>query len=481
METIHAEANKEKILYKLCIVLLVGLLSYLCFYKLGFMPIQDWDEARHGVSAYEMLQSHSLLVNTYNFRPDYWNLKPPLSFWAIMGAYKVFGFNAFALRFPSAFAYFITIILLAIFLYKEFSESVSVYFLLLSCGIHDLIFAHAARSGNADSLFIFFFALSMVGLYYGHDNIKGYYLCGIGFGLAFLTKSFHAGVIPIIAFLYYLVNHDYRRFKIKEYSCIFLSFVFLICIWGMWRYTYDGMKFFTTMVKLDLLRRSSNYIEGHTKNVWFYFKIFIDNKVLSCSMLAGLLLIYKSRFKQFIREKNIVFILWIVVPLLFFTLSKTKLFWYIYPAELGILVFGAICLGYLRDDVRIKNNSMVLKTFLVLIFIVLFYQSMMNVKDVYSENSINDIQTCISNVPLYNKHIYIQHSDTDKRWRQSELLAAELYHNFRCMKGGYNEFLQDKSALLIYDTEKVKNIPAANKYLQIYKNGHIAVIQNVSE
>ena len=80
-----------------------------------------------------------------------------------------------------------------------------------------------------------------------------------------------------------------------------------------------------------------------------------------------------------------------------------------------------------------------------------------------------------------NKHIYIQHSDADKQWRQSELLAAELYKNFRCMEGGYTKFLQDKTALLIYDKEKVKNIPISNTHLEIYKKGRLAVIQNVNE
>lgn len=475
------ETNKEKIIYRLGTVLLVCLLSYLCFYKLGSMPIQDWDEARHGVSAYEMLQSHSILVNTYNFSPDYWNLKPPLSFWTIMVAYKAFGFTAFALRFPSALSYFLTIILLALFLYKEFDERVSVYFLLSSCGIYNLIFVHAARTGDPDSLFIFFFALSMIGLYYGHNNIQGYCICGIGFELAFLTKSFHAGVIPIIAFLYYLIKQDYRRFKIKDYLYIFLFFSALICIWGIWRYTFDGMKFFITMVKFDILERSTNFIEGHTEKPWFYFKIFVKDKVLFCSMFTGLLLIYRSRFKQFVIDKNIVFILWIVVSLLLFTLPKTKLLWYIYPAELGAIILGAICWVYLLDEVRINKVDKILKSFLVLTTIVLFYQSMMNVKDIYFQNATNDVQTCISNIPLYNKHIYIQHSDTDKHWKQSELLTAELYKNLRCMDGGYVHFLQDKTALLVYDTQKVKNISVPNKYREIYKQDHLKVVQNITE
>ena len=63
-------------------------LALLCFYHLDYGELMDWDEARHGVSAYEMLQTGEPIVTTYAYSPDYWNLKPPLSEWLIVQVHK---------------------------------------------------------------------------------------------------------------------------------------------------------------------------------------------------------------------------------------------------------------------------------------------------------------------------------------------------------------------------------------------------------
>ena len=66
--------------------------------------ILDYDESRHGINAYEMIRNQDYVVSTYQGEPDYWNLKPPLSFWLIAVGYRMFGYNALGLRFFSALA-----------------------------------------------------------------------------------------------------------------------------------------------------------------------------------------------------------------------------------------------------------------------------------------------------------------------------------------------------------------------------------------
>lgn len=66
-----------------------------------------YDEQRHAVNAYEMVVNNDYLVNTYFGEPDYFNLKPPLSMWAIALSYQLLGFTLQAVRIPSAIASFI--------------------------------------------------------------------------------------------------------------------------------------------------------------------------------------------------------------------------------------------------------------------------------------------------------------------------------------------------------------------------------------
>jgi len=65
------------------IVTLISLIFLLVFLKLGEHPISPWDEARHGVSAVEMLQNGDWINIHYAGKPDDWNAKPPLVTWSI--------------------------------------------------------------------------------------------------------------------------------------------------------------------------------------------------------------------------------------------------------------------------------------------------------------------------------------------------------------------------------------------------------------
>ena len=77
--------EKSKIKYNYVVYGIYALLSFsicfLLFYNLGNNSVENWDEARHGISAYEMLKNDNYMINTFNYTPDLWNLKPPLSFW----------------------------------------------------------------------------------------------------------------------------------------------------------------------------------------------------------------------------------------------------------------------------------------------------------------------------------------------------------------------------------------------------------------
>ena len=55
-------------------------LAFYCFRCLGVQYVDSWDEARHGVNAYEMIQNGDYIRHTYNYQVDDWNLKPSISY-----------------------------------------------------------------------------------------------------------------------------------------------------------------------------------------------------------------------------------------------------------------------------------------------------------------------------------------------------------------------------------------------------------------
>ena len=101
--------------YWIWFLLLTALTVFLCFRCLGIGAIDSWDEARHGISAYEMIQSGNYLVNTFAGEADYWNVKPSLSFLTVAAGFSLFGYTAMGLRFFSALSYVLTSVFTGLF------------------------------------------------------------------------------------------------------------------------------------------------------------------------------------------------------------------------------------------------------------------------------------------------------------------------------------------------------------------------------
>ena len=100
-------------------------LLFILFHNLGNNAIADWDEARHGINAYEMLRSNNWIISTYQYEPDLWNLKPPFSYYLIALSYQLFGFSAFSLRIYSVIS-LILVFIISIFLLYRFSNKISI-------------------------------------------------------------------------------------------------------------------------------------------------------------------------------------------------------------------------------------------------------------------------------------------------------------------------------------------------------------------
>ena len=118
--------NRKKMLlnaaFYICAALLFTVLAMFCFYRLGDKPIYDFDEARHGASAYEMMQSGEWIVTTYQGTPDYWNLKPPLSEWIICAFFALFGYTKTAFRAYAAISVFVCVVMLFIWSWKQIGK-----------------------------------------------------------------------------------------------------------------------------------------------------------------------------------------------------------------------------------------------------------------------------------------------------------------------------------------------------------------------
>ena len=133
------------------LALSVAAAAFNVFTGLGSERIRSWDEARHGVSACEMMTSGNYIVNTYNCEPDYWNVKPVLSFYGNLLGIKLFGKSIFGFRFFSAFSYLLIAALTFLLLYREAGIGAALVgtAAFIVCPTNWL---HSFRSGDPDAL-----------------------------------------------------------------------------------------------------------------------------------------------------------------------------------------------------------------------------------------------------------------------------------------------------------------------------------------
>lgn len=482
MISTHSSHTIRRIL--LCVGFVVGLsfVALFCFYHLGYDELNSYDEARHGVSAYEMLQTGDPILTTWQYEPDYWNLKPPLSEWLIILGYKLFGCNAVGLRFYSAFAMFLTALFSALYLWQNYSALASVFALFLFPTFGKLFSYHCARTADADALFIFFYVVSILCICKSRQNFRWVYLSCLCFSFAFLTKSFHAGLIAFFVLCALFLLGHFKTMQLKQYLLCALCSVGPVGGWAAARYTKDGMAFLAPMFLQDVVNRSANAIEGHSEPWYFYPGVLFKSNpillpILLFLVLIGFFLYIRKAKASFFSSDFFLFALGILIPLVVFTLAKTKLVNYIYCIYPLICLLAGVSLTLVTENctrtVRIVT--------LVLCFVLSFFSIQKNFRSIIPATDQHDssLQNVLTLSPLQSKdRVYIVHDvlsyGVGDDWTQAQIMEAEWLTDCIPQSGGIAAFESDHDSYLIAanslvgDLSSYKVVCQTNAYSILY-------------
>lgn len=433
--------------------------AVLCFLRLDVGYVSSWDEARHGVSAYEMIQNKNYIVNTFNYDVDYWNLKPPFSFYGIMMGFEIFGYSVMGLRFYSALSYFLICILCTLFVRKHHGKVSSLLTFAFLCCNHLMLETHGARAGDADALYQMFFTIAMFAMMEIPEKHSRSYMCGACFSLAFLTKSYHAGIILVIGGLYMLITGMIKKFKVKEWLFFVLSMVIPTGIWGIARFTQDGLTFFMTMLTEDVLSRSSAASEGHTGSALFYIeRYFLDGGMIYWLLLlvifaSGLYLIFNKKESL---KPYAGYILWLFVPMIAFSVVSTKLNWYNYPILVPLCILAAIVIGKLLESetVKLKRKKIVLTVTVLAVGVYgyrTFDAAILSIHGDTLQTFIAESVDRKDEIAGANAFIQVrQEMEDGSTWNQNNLFVAEIEGDFKCLSHGVSGYLDCAEKKVIY-------------------------------
>lgn len=335
---------------------------FIQFYRLGELPIIQWDESRLAVNAAEMSQSNNFLVSTFENHPDLYNTKPPLLLWFQAGAIKVFGLSEWSIRLPSALAALACFFAVFYILYIITSNIYySVFGTLLLASSGGFIQLHGSMTGDYDAL-LSAFVLAAI-LYFRSYTVDKNPKALLGFtifqSLAILCKS-AAGLIPIPVYFAILIYFRHYSSLKTVAIAIAISFAPFIVFTGIRELIEPG--YLQAIWNNDFHGRFSKALEGHTSE-WHYYIVNLFDFRFSFWIW---LLVPSIIFLCIKKDRNgIFFSLFLLGYMVFLSLAKTRIHWYDMPYL--PLVAIVIALGIYHAFKTIKNKAAISVSTLVLL------------------------------------------------------------------------------------------------------------------
>jgi 4-amino-4-deoxy-L-arabinose transferase-like glycosyltransferase len=319
-------------------LLLFAVIIVFYFYGLGKLPLLGPDEPRYAQVAREMFLNHDLITPTLGGHT--WFEKPALLYWMIIASFKVFGVSEWAARLGPAVCGLLTVV--AVWFVGRRVDAPGFAFWGLVAGASCLGLIVFSRAASFDVVItmtatwsLAFFLLQEL----PSTKNKGLLLAGFYafVGLSLLAKGLVGIVIPfgVVAF-YYLLRRTWPRRS-----------VWLSLIWGlplallvaaMWYGPVIARHGWTFIDEFFVQHHFARYVSNkyHHPQPFYFYPAIILMLALPWSVHLIIALV-KARQWQWRGEDSLSIVrvfsmAWLLLPIVFFSFSGSKLPGYILPA-----------------------------------------------------------------------------------------------------------------------------------------------------
>jgi len=357
------------------IILLAGFCGFLFFFGLGRFGLLGADEPRYAQVAREMLARHDVITPTLGGKP--WLEKPVLYYWQAILAYRLFGVSDWAARLPSSFD--ATLMVFAIYLFlKRFRPGIALDGALMSGSFAGVIgFAHSA---STDMPLAAAFTIAMLAWYAWHSSSRKTYLSlfYVFLALATLAKGpvaiFLAGLILI---LFAIAKADFRLL----WRTLWAPGVLLFCVVALPWYVAVQVKnpeFFRVFILEHNLARFGTNLYRHPQPFWYYVPVallgLVPWTVFFVISIWQSVRLWWAEKRNYVRSSggfDVFLLIWMIAPIVFFSISESKLPGYILPAlPAGTLLASEFLWRSLSSHKREKLGIIVLHSILAVLLIV---------------------------------------------------------------------------------------------------------------
>jgi 4-amino-4-deoxy-L-arabinose transferase-like glycosyltransferase len=338
-------------------LLIAGFCAFLFFYGMGAFGLIGADEPRYAQVAREMLERRDWITPVLNGRP--WLEKPPLYYWQAMAVYSILGVSDTAARMPAAID--ATLLVVAVYLFfLKFRPGVEIDAALITASSAGVI--GYARAASMDMPLAASFGVGMLAWWAWRESLQEtekriylalFYLC---MALGMLAKGPVAPFLAAAILLVFALATKELRLIVRT---IWLPGLFVFCAIALPWYALVEMRnpqFFREFILEHNLARFSTNLYHHPEPFWYYLLVMaaalLPWVIFVIAALSQSLRVWWTQRSSVPSEPDpelqfsIFAICWLVLPVVFFSISQSKLPGYILPA----VPAGAVLLAeYLRN------------------------------------------------------------------------------------------------------------------------------------
>jgi 4-amino-4-deoxy-L-arabinose transferase-like glycosyltransferase len=339
-------------------LLLAGFCAFLFFYGAGQFGLLGADEPRYAQVAREMLERHDWVTPTLGGHA--WLEKPPLYYWQAMLAYSIFGVSDIAARLPSGLDASLLVVAVYLF-FRKFRRGVELDAALITASCAGVI--GYARAASMDMPLAATFSVGMLAWWAWRESDKRIYLAGfyLCMALGMLAKGPVAPFLAAVVIVCFAIA--VREIRLVSRT-LWLPGVLLFCAVSLPWYLAVQMQnpqFFREFILQHNLARFSSNLYHHPEPFWYYLPVtllalipwivFVIAAFVESTRVSWAERRIKPSEPDFDLQFRIFSSCWLVVPVLFFSISQSKLPGYILPAiPAGAMLLASYLRSHLEQD-----------------------------------------------------------------------------------------------------------------------------------
>ncbi|WP_278406643.1 lipid IV(A) 4-amino-4-deoxy-L-arabinosyltransferase [Pseudomonas rhodesiae] len=314
------------------------------------------DETRYAQISQEMLLTGKWAAP--HFMGIRYFEKPAAGYWMIALGQAMFGQNLFGVRFASALSTGLSILLVYLVSRRLWNDPRKS---LVSTLLYMSFVSVAALGGyaNLDPQFTFWVNLTGVALWFCFDSrtrngrLGAWALLGFACGMGFMTKGFLAWLLPVLIALPYALWQKRLR-ELLGYGLVAVLVAVAVSLpWALAVHLQEP-DFWHFFFWHEHIQRFAGEDAQHAEPFWYYLPLLVGFSLPWVALLP-------ATVKQAWLEKRTASIgfllLWLLMPLAFFSLAKGKLPSYIMPCLLPL----ALLMGHVLADKLAQGRGRALR------------------------------------------------------------------------------------------------------------------------